>query len=116
MFGCFRRPEHDEPITVGLDDSRQVVAISRRHMARPAMRTVVVAHARPFVCPGRIAAGASVVVEEPGHLFAVQDTIAVDFQESKPNRPKTASDKSRARQNRDTLDHARLGAVDGFSV
>src|SRR4051812_46825790 len=36
-------------------------------MTCPTMRAIVVAHARPFVIPGRVAAGASVVVEKPSH-------------------------------------------------
>ena len=38
-------------------------------MPRAAMRTIVVAHARPFVGPATLAAGASVVIAEPGHRY-----------------------------------------------
>src|SRR5258708_6698780 len=45
----------------------QIVTVVRRHVPRAAMRTIVVAHAGPFVGPFPLAAGASVEVEKPGH-------------------------------------------------
>src|SRR5450631_3175737 len=46
-----RRPEHDEFLAVLCNQRGQRLAVVGRHVPRPAMRAVVVAHARPLIGP-----------------------------------------------------------------
>ena len=71
-------------------------------MPRAAVRTIVVAHARPFVRPWGVAAVAKVVIKEPSHLF--------------PRRVRIANDNSLARQNRDIPDPTTLEVAAEFFV
>lgn len=68
-------------------------------MPRTAMATVVVAHARPFVCPSRITAIANVVVAVPSHSGLRKIS------------PASANDNILGLRNPDNLDLSRIEAV-----
>jgi hypothetical protein len=51
VFGCVRRPERDKFVAVLLNNFCQVLTVEGRHMPRPAVRAIIVAHAGPLVGP-----------------------------------------------------------------
>jgi len=67
VFGIIRRTKGDEPLSLLLDNPRQIIAGIRRHVPRTALRAIVVTHAGPFVAPAAAAAIAGVVVQVPSH-------------------------------------------------
>ena len=56
-----------------LDHLGQVLALRGRHVARAAMRALVVARARPLVGPRALATLAFIMIEKPGHATHRQD-------------------------------------------
>lgn len=68
MLSSFGRPKNHKHLPVSFDNRGQVIALKGRHVSRTATGAIVIAHARPFVGPGRVATFADVIVEEPSHL------------------------------------------------
>src|ERR1700712_686327 len=100
MFCRFRRPQHDVFLALFLNQRREFFALVRSHMARTAMRALVVAYARPFVGPATFATRAFVKFPIPGHA----------------NLLKIANDNFPERRNQQTRDHANTEAADEFLV
>ena len=132
MLGCFRRPQHHVLAASFFNHMGQVVTVSGRHVPRAAMRTIVVAHARPLVSPIVAAVFACVVVEEPCHVGSTVGRLiscrrysirlvpfgATDTCNLSCVIPRSVSvgDSIRAKQNRDTLGRAAPGAAAEFSA
>src|ERR1700722_15590093 len=67
VLGGFRRTENDKFAAIRLDENRQIITVNGRGVPSPAMRTVIVTHARPIVGPILTAPIAGEMVEKPGH-------------------------------------------------
>lgn len=67
MLCALGRPKDDKLAAVAFDNACQIVAVVGGHVAGAAPATVIIARARPFVRPSRVALLANVVVAEPGH-------------------------------------------------
>src|SRR5580698_6249633 len=67
VFCRARRVDSDELIAFLCDKVRQIFTVEWRHVSRPAMRALVVAHAGPFVGPDTFASSASIEVKKPSH-------------------------------------------------
>ena len=65
VFGRARRPHDDKFSAEAFDNARQIIALVRSHVPKSAMRTIVVAHARPFVRPVGTTVGAFVAIAKP---------------------------------------------------
>lgn len=74
MLGRLGRPHHDKFVVHSLNYLGQIFAVGGAHMPRAAVRTVVLARARPFVSPLIAAPRARVVIAEPGQRCPPQSS------------------------------------------
>ena len=70
VLGRVGRSKCDETISILGDNVGEVLAIERRHVARFAMRALVVAGAGPLTGPYPAASVASIEVQKPRHAGA----------------------------------------------
>src|SRR6266849_6731613 len=93
-----------------LFSAHSVIALVRRHVPCPAIRTVVVAHRRPLVGPFPAALGTFIEISKPCHciLHALGDRLTNNM---KMTNLEIANDSTRGKRNPDIPGHAELATA-----